>query len=71
MNFDSTNFLLKVNANLEIDVKNECVKNSCKKFDVAKFEQSVFSLIENENDFDSIMKRKKDFHFRIYEKVMS
>ena len=70
MNFDSTNFLLKINANFKIDVKNKCVKNSCKKFDVAKFERFDFPLIENENNFDSIMKREIDFHFRVMKKVI-
>ena len=50
------------------------VKNSCKKLDkkldVAKFERFIFSLIENENNFDSIIKREINFHLRIYESVM-
>ena len=69
MIFESTYFLLKINVIFDVDVKDECVKNSCEKFDVAKFERFVFSLIENENDFD-VMKREKDFHLRIYKKVM-
>ena len=69
MIFESANFLLKISVNLEIDVKDEYMKNSCEKFDVAKFKRSVFSLIENENDFD-VMKREIDFYFRICENVM-
>ena len=69
MIFESTNFLLKINANFKIDVKNKCVKNSCKKFNVAKFERFVFSLIENKNDFD-VIKRKINFYFRTCKNVM-
>ena len=61
---ESTNFLLKTNANSEVDVKNKCVKNSCKEFDVANFERFDFLLIEYENDLDSAMKLKVKFHFR-------
>ena len=68
MIFESTNFLLKINVNFEVDVKNEYVKNSSEKFDVAKFERFVFSLIENKNDFD-VIKREINFHFRICENV--
>ena len=71
MIFESTNFLLKINVNFKNDVKDKYVKNSCEKSDVAKFERFVFSLIENENDFDSIMKREIKFHLRKYKNVMS
>ena len=53
-----------------VDVKNECVKLDVE-FDVAKFERFDFLLIENENDFDSIIKREVDFHFRIMKKMIS
>ena len=69
INFNSTNFLLKINANIKIDVKNKYVKNSCEKFNVAKFERFVFVLIENKSDFN-VIKREINFYFRIYENVM-
>ena len=77
MNFDSTNVLLKINVFFinktfdVVNVKNECIKLDIK-LDVAKFvmkKRFDFLLIEYKNDFD-VMKREKDFHFRVNEKVM-
>ena len=64
MNFELTNFLLKINVIFNVDIK-----NLCKKFDVAKFERFVFLLIENENNFD-VMKREINFYFRICKNVI-
>ena len=69
MIFESTNFLLKINANFKIDVKVECGKNSYKKFDVAKFERFDFLLIEMKSDFE-VIKRELNFHLRKYENVI-
>ena len=55
MDFESTNFLLKINVIFicKTDAKGRFIKNSCEKFDVTKFERFNFSLIEIENDRDS------------------
>ena len=71
MNFDSADFLLKTSANFEADVKGEYVRDSCEKSNVAEFERSFFSLIENEDDFNSAMRREINFHLRVIKGVMS
>ena len=74
---ESADFLLKTSVFFMwktfgvADVENECVRDSCEESDVAKFGRSAFSLIENEDDLDSAMRREIDFHLREYEGVMS
>ena len=62
---------MKINVNFDVDIKDKYVKNLYKKFNVAKFERFNFLLIEIENNIDLFIKFEKDFHLRIYEKIIS